>query len=128
VRQIELYHNAGGKVYCLLDGPDEEAIRQHHAALGVPGGDVHQWTASADRAARVVIRPGHVDETHDAGFEDAVLAAGGPGCGERGGKVGVLAEEAGRAVRAAQEVEARCVPQPGEPSAVLLPASAQRYE
>jgi hypothetical protein len=42
VRQIELYHNAGGKVYCLLDGPDEEAIRQHHAALGVPCGDVHQ--------------------------------------------------------------------------------------
>jgi hypothetical protein len=42
VRQIELYHNAGGQVYCLLDGPDEEAIRQHHAALGVPCGDVHQ--------------------------------------------------------------------------------------
>jgi Protein of unknown function (DUF4242) len=42
VRQIELHHNAGGKVYCLLDGPDEEAIRQHHAALGVPCGDVHQ--------------------------------------------------------------------------------------
>jgi Protein of unknown function (DUF4242) len=42
VRQIELYHNAEGKVYCLLDGPDEEAIRQHHAALGVPCGDVHQ--------------------------------------------------------------------------------------
>jgi hypothetical protein len=42
VRQIELYHNAGGKVYCLLDGPDEEAIRQHHAALGVPCGDVHR--------------------------------------------------------------------------------------
>jgi hypothetical protein len=42
VRQIELYHNTGGQVYCLLDGPDEEAIRQHHAALGVPCGDVHQ--------------------------------------------------------------------------------------
>jgi Protein of unknown function (DUF4242) len=42
VRQIELYHNAGGTVYCLLDGPDEEAIRQHHAALGVPCGDVHR--------------------------------------------------------------------------------------
>jgi hypothetical protein len=42
VRQIELYHNAGGKVYCLLDGPDEDAIRQHHASLGVPCGDVHQ--------------------------------------------------------------------------------------
>jgi hypothetical protein len=42
VRQIELYHNAEGKVYCVLDGPDAEAIRAHHAALGVPCGDVHQ--------------------------------------------------------------------------------------
>lgn len=42
VRQIELYHNAQGQVYCLLEGPDEEAIRAHHAALGVPCGGVHQ--------------------------------------------------------------------------------------
>jgi hypothetical protein len=42
VRQVELYHDDGGHVYCLLDGPDEEAIRQHHAALGVPCGDVHR--------------------------------------------------------------------------------------
>ena len=42
VRQIELYHNGDGKVYCLLEGSDEEAIRRHHAALGVPCGDVHQ--------------------------------------------------------------------------------------
>jgi Protein of unknown function (DUF4242) len=42
VRQIELYHNPGGQVYCLLDGPDEQAIRDHHAALGVPCGDVHE--------------------------------------------------------------------------------------
>jgi hypothetical protein len=42
VRQIELYHNDHGQVYCLLDGPDEQAIRDHHAALGVPCGDVHQ--------------------------------------------------------------------------------------
>jgi Protein of unknown function (DUF4242) len=42
VRQIELYHNADGKVYCLLEGPSEEAIRQHHAALDVPCGDVHE--------------------------------------------------------------------------------------
>ena len=27
VRQVELYHNADGKVYCLLEGPDEEALR-----------------------------------------------------------------------------------------------------
>jgi hypothetical protein len=42
VRQIELYHNAEGKVYCLLEGPDEEAIRHHHEALNVPCGDVHR--------------------------------------------------------------------------------------
>ena len=42
VRQVELFHNADGKVYCLLEGPDEEAIRQHHAALNVPCGEVHQ--------------------------------------------------------------------------------------
>jgi hypothetical protein len=42
VRQIELYHNPEGKVYCLLDGPDEAAIRDHHAALSVSCGDVHQ--------------------------------------------------------------------------------------
>ena len=42
VRQVELYHNPDGKVYCLLEAPDEDAIRQHHAALGVPCGDVHQ--------------------------------------------------------------------------------------
>jgi hypothetical protein len=42
VRQVELYHNPEGQVYCLLEGPDEEAIRKHHAALNVPCGDVHQ--------------------------------------------------------------------------------------
>lgn len=42
VRQLELYHNADGKVYCLLDGPDEDAIRKHHAALDVPCGQVHR--------------------------------------------------------------------------------------
>jgi hypothetical protein len=42
VRQVELYHNVNGKVYCLLEGPDEEAIRKHHAALDVPCGEVHQ--------------------------------------------------------------------------------------
>ena len=40
VRQIERHHNADGKVYCLLEGPDEEAIRKHHQALSVPCGDV----------------------------------------------------------------------------------------
>jgi hypothetical protein len=40
VRQVELYHNSEGKVCCVLEGPDEEAIRAHHAALGVPCGAV----------------------------------------------------------------------------------------
>ena len=39
---MELYHNADGQVYCLLDGPDEDAIRKHHAALGVDCGTVHR--------------------------------------------------------------------------------------
>ena len=42
VRQVELYHNSEGQVYCLLDGPDEDAIRKHHAALGVDCGAVHR--------------------------------------------------------------------------------------
>jgi Protein of unknown function (DUF4242) len=42
VRQVELYHNADGKVYCLLEAPSEQAVRDHHAALDVPCGDVHQ--------------------------------------------------------------------------------------
>jgi hypothetical protein len=42
VRQIELFHNADGKVYCLLEAPDADAVRHHHSALGVPCGDVHE--------------------------------------------------------------------------------------
>ena len=42
VRQVELFHNEQGKVYCLLDAPDEDAVRKHHAALDVPCGEVHQ--------------------------------------------------------------------------------------
>ncbi len=42
VTQVELFHNPDGKVYCLLDAPDEEAVRKHHAALDVPCGDVHR--------------------------------------------------------------------------------------
>ncbi len=41
VRQVELYHNAS-QVYCLLEAPDEEAVRKHHAALGVDCGAVHR--------------------------------------------------------------------------------------
>ena len=42
VRQVELFHNSDGKVYCLLDAPDADAVRSHHAALGVPCGEVHE--------------------------------------------------------------------------------------
>lgn len=47
VRQIELFHNPDGKVYCLLEAPDEEAVRKHHAALDVDCGDVHQVSSLA---------------------------------------------------------------------------------
>ena len=31
VRQLELFFSPDGKgVYCLLDGPDEDAVRNHH--------------------------------------------------------------------------------------------------
>jgi hypothetical protein len=42
VRQVELYHNPEGKVYCLLEAPDAEAVVKHHEALGVPCGEVHR--------------------------------------------------------------------------------------
>jgi hypothetical protein len=42
VTQVELFHNPDGKVYCLLDAPDAEAVRKHHEALGVPCGEVHE--------------------------------------------------------------------------------------
>jgi len=41
VTQVELYHNPEGKVYCLLEAPDAEAVRKHHEAIGVSCGDVH---------------------------------------------------------------------------------------
>jgi hypothetical protein len=58
VRQIELYHNAEGKVYCVLDGPDAEAIRAHHAALGVPCGDVHQVDSLSSSTTIAISWPG----------------------------------------------------------------------
>jgi hypothetical protein len=42
VSQLELFHSSEGQVYCLLDAPDAEAVRQHHAALGLECGDVHE--------------------------------------------------------------------------------------
>jgi hypothetical protein len=29
-------------VYCLLEAPDADAVRSHHASLGVRCGDVHE--------------------------------------------------------------------------------------
>jgi hypothetical protein len=42
VRHLEVYHNHDGQVYCLLEAPSAQAVCEHHAALGVPCGDVHQ--------------------------------------------------------------------------------------
>ncbi|MHB2016913.1 MAG: nickel-binding protein [Candidatus Xenobia bacterium] len=42
VRQIDLFHNEHGHVYCLLEAPSAEAVRMHHEAMGVPCGNVHQ--------------------------------------------------------------------------------------
>ncbi len=42
VQQIELFYNPEGKVYCLLDAPDEAAVHKHHAALNVECGEVHR--------------------------------------------------------------------------------------
>ncbi len=42
VRQADLFYNSNGKVYCLLEAPDEDAVRRHHAALEVPCGPVHE--------------------------------------------------------------------------------------
>ena len=42
VRQVELYHNTDGNVYCLLDGPDEDAIRQADYVVDLgPGAGIH---------------------------------------------------------------------------------------
>ncbi len=45
VRQEALYYNADGHVVCILDAPDEQAVRDHHHALGVSCGDVHSVTS-----------------------------------------------------------------------------------
>jgi hypothetical protein len=44
VRQVELYHNSDGTVYCLLDAPNAQAVRDHHTALSVDCGEVHEVT------------------------------------------------------------------------------------
>jgi hypothetical protein len=43
VKQVELYHNDDeGKVFCVLDGPDAEAVRMHHEAMGLSTGEIHE--------------------------------------------------------------------------------------
>ena len=59
VRQIELYHNADGKVYCLLDGPDEQAIRAPRPAGSAlrrrpPSGQPHLINDNRDQLARAI--------------------------------------------------------------------------
>jgi len=55
VRQVELFHNAAGQVYCLLEAPDADAVRKHHAALGVDCGDVHPTAGITSRLAEGVL-------------------------------------------------------------------------
>jgi hypothetical protein len=53
VRQVELFHNAEGQVYCLLDAPDANAVRNHHAALGVDCGAVYPVAGISSLLAEV---------------------------------------------------------------------------
>jgi Protein of unknown function (DUF4242) len=67
VRQIELYHNPEGKLYCLLEGPDEDAIRRHHAALGVRAATSTRSTTSPDGGGPAWSGPGdHRPGNHSA--------------------------------------------------------------
>jgi hypothetical protein len=45
VTQVDLYYNAAGRVYCLLDAPSEQAVRDHHAAINVPVGEINEVTS-----------------------------------------------------------------------------------
>ena len=54
VRQVELFHNDAGQVYCLLEAPDADAVRKHHAALGVDCGAVHPVVGITTRFAEEV--------------------------------------------------------------------------
>jgi Protein of unknown function (DUF4242) len=86
VRQVELYHGADGAVCCLLEGPDEDAIRAHHAALGVPCGDVPQvesltWPGAA-RCARLLPHGTGARRHHTPPWKRSPPAPG-PGCPDR---------------------------------------------
>lgn len=41
-RQLEVFYNTDGKVFCLVEAPNEEAVRQRHTSMGVDCGDVHK--------------------------------------------------------------------------------------
>jgi Protein of unknown function (DUF4242) len=47
VRQVDLFYNSDGKVYCLLEAPDEDAVRRHHADLNLSCGEVHPVSSIA---------------------------------------------------------------------------------
>lgn len=42
VRPVEAFHHAEGRLSCLLEAPDEAAVRRHHEARGVGCGEVHE--------------------------------------------------------------------------------------
>ncbi len=42
VRQVELFHNADGQAHRLLEALAADAVRRHHASIGVPCGEVHE--------------------------------------------------------------------------------------
>lgn len=42
VLQHALFYNPEGHVVCILDAPNPDAVRDHHTALGVSCGDVHE--------------------------------------------------------------------------------------
>ena len=42
VRTLDVFYNPEGKVFCYLEGPSEESIRQHHAAAGIECHEVTQ--------------------------------------------------------------------------------------
>jgi len=139
VRQVELYHNPDGKVYCLLEGPDEEAIRQHHAALGVPCGDVHE-VSSLLRSGDVAGMGPLLTESHQSlrdDFEvswpqadvavDAATAAGALGARMMGGGFGgsvIILVPAGRSASIVAAVGAEYDRRNWPPPA-LVPASAE---
>lgn len=40
MRPVDFFYNSDGKMCCLLEAPDEEAVRRHHDDLYLSWGDV----------------------------------------------------------------------------------------